>query len=132
MQHAELSMHRHASAFRDEFQHLKHVSDKMPHIDRATTCMQHAEKSSPTEGWKMFGPYDMRPGGGVNPPYSPAYPMEWEAELRTLEVVTRVDRAKLETLLADTPFELVNDRVASATCSPPATRSRSTTAGCST
>lgn len=60
----------------------------------------------------MFGPYEMHPGGGVNPPYSPAYPVEWEAELRTLEVVTRVDRGKLENLLSDTPFELVNDRVA--------------------
>jgi acetoacetate decarboxylase len=60
----------------------------------------------------MFGPYDMHPGGGVNPPYSPAYPVEWEAELRTLEVVTRVDQGKLAELLSGTPFELVNDRVA--------------------
>jgi acetoacetate decarboxylase len=69
-------------------------------------------QSSSTKGGKMFGPYEMHPGGGVNPPYSPAYPVEWEAELRTLEVVTRVDPAKLESMLADTPFELVNDRVA--------------------
>lgn len=60
----------------------------------------------------MFGNYKMHPGSGVNPPYSPAYPVEWECPLRTLEVVTRVDRGKVEALLADTPFELVNDRVA--------------------
>lgn len=60
----------------------------------------------------MFGHYKMHPGSGVNPPYAPAYPVEWECPLRTLEVVTRVDPAKLRTLLADTPFELVNDRVA--------------------
>jgi hypothetical protein len=30
----------------------------------------------------------------------------------TLEVITRVDRGKLGTLLGDTGFELVNDRVA--------------------
>ncbi|WP_207477614.1 acetoacetate decarboxylase family protein [Arenibaculum pallidiluteum] len=61
---------------------------------------------------KMFGDYEMHPGSGVNPPYSPAYPVEWECALRTLEVMTRVDRRKTEALLADTPFELVNDRVA--------------------
>jgi acetoacetate decarboxylase len=60
----------------------------------------------------MFGNYKMHPNSGVNPQHSPAYPLEWECPLRTLEVVTRVDRAKLETLLADAPFELVNDRVA--------------------
>jgi acetoacetate decarboxylase len=60
----------------------------------------------------MFGPYEMHPGGGVNPPYSPAYPVEWEAELRTVEVVTRVAHDKLAALLSGTPFELVNDRVA--------------------
>ena len=61
---------------------------------------------------KMFGDYKMHPGSGVNPPYAPAYPVEWECALRTLEVMTRVDRRKLEALLADTPFELVSDRVA--------------------
>lgn len=60
----------------------------------------------------MFGKYQMHPGSGVNPPYSPAYPVEWECALRTLEVMTRVDPAKTRALLADTPFELVNDRVA--------------------
>lgn len=60
----------------------------------------------------MFGNYKMHPNSGVNPPYSPAYPLEWECSLRTVEVVTRVDRKKLEDLLSDTPFELVNDRVA--------------------
>ncbi|GAA3581260.1 hypothetical protein GCM10022222_77460 [Amycolatopsis ultiminotia] len=60
----------------------------------------------------MFGRFDMHPGGGVNPPYSPAYPLEWETGIHTVEVMTRVDRAKLEKLLADTGFELVNDRVA--------------------
>lgn len=60
----------------------------------------------------MFGNYTMHPNSGVNPPYSPAYPVEWECPLRTLEVVTRVDQGKIATLLSDTPFELVNDRVA--------------------
>lgn len=60
----------------------------------------------------MFGNYKMHLGSGVNPPYSPAYPVEWECALRTLEVMTRVDQKKLAALLADTPFELVNDRVA--------------------
>lgn len=60
----------------------------------------------------MFGNYKMHEGSGVNPPYSPAYPVEWECPLRTLEVITRVDQKKVKKLLADTPFELVNDRVA--------------------
>ncbi|MGU3492937.1 acetoacetate decarboxylase family protein [Xanthobacteraceae bacterium A53D] len=60
----------------------------------------------------MFGNYKMHPNSGVNPPYSPAYPVEWECALRTLEVMTRVDQSKVKALLADTPFELVNDRVA--------------------
>lgn len=60
----------------------------------------------------MFGNYKMHPNSGVNPPYAPAYPVEWECALRTLEVMTRVDREKVAALLADTPFELVNDRVA--------------------
>ena len=61
---------------------------------------------------KMFGNYKMHPNSGVNPPYSPAYPVEWECALHTLEVMTRVDYQKISALLADTPFELVNDRVA--------------------
>lgn len=61
---------------------------------------------------KMFGNYKMHPNSGVNPPYAPAYPVEWECALRTLEVMTRVDPKKVAALLADTPFELVNDRVA--------------------
>lgn len=61
---------------------------------------------------KMFGDYKLHPGSGVNPPYSPAYPVEWGCTLRTLEVMTRVDPSKLIKLLKDTPFELVNDRVA--------------------
>ncbi|MGE0969983.1 acetoacetate decarboxylase family protein [Klebsiella sp. WOUb02] len=60
----------------------------------------------------MFGDYKMHANSGVNPPYSPAYPVEWECPLRTLEVVTRVEVGKIEALLRDTPFERVNDRVA--------------------
>ncbi|ANN78958.1 acetoacetate decarboxylase family protein [Bordetella flabilis] len=60
----------------------------------------------------MFGDYKMHENSGVNPPYSPAYPVEWECPLRTLEVITQVDPAKVRALLSDTPFELVNDRVA--------------------
>lgn len=60
----------------------------------------------------MFGDYKMHPDSGVNPPYSPAYPVEWECPLRTLEVVTRVDVRRIDELLQDTPFERVNDRVA--------------------
>jgi acetoacetate decarboxylase len=61
---------------------------------------------------KMFGNYAMHPDSGVNPPYSPAYPVEWECALRTLEVMTRVDERKIAALLGNTPFQLVNDRVA--------------------
>jgi len=60
----------------------------------------------------MFGDFKLHPESGVNPPYSPAYPVEWWCTLRTLEVMTRVDPRKLQALLGDTPFELVNDRVA--------------------
>ncbi len=60
----------------------------------------------------MFGKYKMHPNSGVNPPYAPAYPLEWECSLRTVEVVTRVEKSRVAQLLADTPFELVNDRVA--------------------
>ncbi len=60
----------------------------------------------------MFGKYKMHANSGVNPPYAPAYPLEWECPLRTVEVMTRVDRSKVAALLSDTPFELVNDRVA--------------------
>lgn len=60
----------------------------------------------------MFGEYELKPNSGVNPPYSPAYPVEWGCTLRTLQVITRVSEAKLAELIADSPFELVNDRVA--------------------
>ncbi|WP_283178850.1 acetoacetate decarboxylase family protein [Gemmobacter sp. 24YEA27] len=60
----------------------------------------------------MFGNYKMHPDSGVMPPYAPAYPLEWECQLRNLEVMTRVNAAKLRELLAHTPFEPVNDRVA--------------------
>lgn len=60
----------------------------------------------------MFGNYKMHPNSGVNPPYAPAYPVEWECALRTVEVMTRVNGMKLKELLSETPFELVNDRVA--------------------
>ena len=60
----------------------------------------------------MFGKYQLKPNSGVNPPYSPAYPVEWGCTLRTLEVMTRVAPSKTAALLADTPFEIVNDRVA--------------------
>lgn len=60
----------------------------------------------------MFGKYQLKPNSGVNPPYSPAYPVEWGCTLRTLEVVTRVAPQKIKALLSDTPFEIVNDRVA--------------------
>jgi acetoacetate decarboxylase len=61
---------------------------------------------------KMFGNYVMHPNSGVNPQYAPAYPVEWECSLRTVEVMTRANPAKLKALLSDTPFELINDRVA--------------------
>src|SRR5450631_2571397 len=60
----------------------------------------------------MFGNYQLKPNSGVNPPYSPAYPVEWGCMLRTLEIITRVDPSKVANLLADAPFEMVNDRVA--------------------
>jgi acetoacetate decarboxylase len=60
----------------------------------------------------MFGKYQLKPNSGVNPPYSPAYPVEWGCTLRTVEIITRVEPSKIATLLADTPFEIVGDRVA--------------------
>jgi acetoacetate decarboxylase len=61
---------------------------------------------------RMFGKYQLKPNSGVNPPYSPAYPVEWGCSLRTVEIVARVAPPKIAHLLADTPFEIVNDRVA--------------------
>jgi acetoacetate decarboxylase len=60
----------------------------------------------------MFGKYQLKPNSGVNPPYSPAYPVEWGCALRTVEIITRVEPSRIATLLADTPFEIVGDRVA--------------------
>jgi acetoacetate decarboxylase len=60
----------------------------------------------------MFGKYQLKPNSGVNPPYSPAYPVEWGCSLRTVEIITRVEPSKVKNLLADTPFEIANDRVA--------------------
>lgn len=59
----------------------------------------------------MFANYPMHPGGGVNPPYSPAYPLEWDARIRTVDVITEVDSGKLTEILSTTPFEKVNNRV---------------------
>jgi len=61
---------------------------------------------------QMFGQYRLKPNSGVNPPYSPAYPVEWGCTLRTVEIMTRVAPSKVKSLLADTPFEIVGDRVA--------------------
>ncbi|MFT4121168.1 acetoacetate decarboxylase family protein [Bradyrhizobium sp.] len=61
---------------------------------------------------RLFGDYRLKPNSGVNPPYSPAYPVEWGCTLRTVEVMTRVAPGKVSTLLADTPFEIASDRVA--------------------
>jgi acetoacetate decarboxylase len=54
----------------------------------------------------------LKPNSGVNPPYSPAYPVEWGCALRTVEIMTRVEPSKVASLLADTPFEIASDRVA--------------------
>jgi acetoacetate decarboxylase len=61
---------------------------------------------------RVFGKYRLKPNSGVNPPYSPAYPVEWGCTLRTVEIMTRVAPGKVSTLLADTPFEIASDRVA--------------------
>ena len=61
---------------------------------------------------RMFGDYKLKPNSGVNPPYSPAYPVEWGCTLRTVEIMTRVKPAKVAELLAETPFEIASDRVA--------------------
>src|ERR1700692_2857368 len=61
---------------------------------------------------RMFGDYKLKPNSGVNPPYSPAYPVEWGCALRTVESITRVEPSRIATLLADPPFETVGDRVA--------------------
>src|SRR6476619_7976996 len=61
---------------------------------------------------RMFGDYQLKPNSGVNPPYSPAYPVEWGCTLRTVEIMTRVKPAKVAELLAETPFAIASDRVA--------------------
>src|SRR5258707_11241540 len=61
---------------------------------------------------KMLGDSPLKPNSGVNPPYSPAYPVEWGCTLRTVEIMTRVAPGKVKSLLADTPFEIAGDRVA--------------------
>src|SRR5262249_25382574 len=61
---------------------------------------------------QMFGKYRLQPNSGVNPPYAPAYPVEWGCTLRTVENITRVQPGKIESLLADTPFQIASDRVA--------------------
>ena len=61
---------------------------------------------------RMFGDYQLKPNSGVNPPYSPAYPVEWGCTLRTVEIMTRVAPGKVASLLADTPFEIASERVA--------------------
>ena len=61
---------------------------------------------------RMFGKYQLKPNSGVNPPYSPAYPVEWGCALRTVEIMTRVEPSKVANLLADTPFEIASERVA--------------------
>lgn len=60
----------------------------------------------------MFGNYPMHVGGGVNPAHSPAYPLEWDAKIRTVEVTTEVNADALGQILRLTPFEQVGDRVA--------------------
>ena len=61
---------------------------------------------------RMFGDYRLKPNSGVNPPYAPAYPVEWGCTLRTVEIMTRVAPGKVQSLLADTPFEIASERVA--------------------
>ncbi|MGB3272477.1 MAG: acetoacetate decarboxylase family protein [Xanthobacteraceae bacterium] len=61
---------------------------------------------------RMFGKYALRADSGVNPPHSPAYPVEWGCSLRTVEIVTRIAPQKVAALLADTPFDIEGDRVA--------------------
>ena len=60
----------------------------------------------------MFGNYPMHPNGGVNPAHAPAYPIEWDAKIRTLEVITEVNQKVLDEIMAMTPFERVGERVA--------------------
>lgn len=81
-------------------------------LDTPEFCMQSASYlNGVKEVVAVFGPYEMHPGGGVNPPYAPAFPVEWEAEIHTVEVVTRVEWDAVARLLSTTPFEQVNDRV---------------------
>lgn len=59
----------------------------------------------------MYGPYQVYLGGGVNPPYAPAIPLEWYCpENRLLSVVAEVDEKALRQVLSYTPFEYVNNR----------------------
>lgn len=64
------------------------------------------------EGEDLFGKYPMHPRGGVNPAHAPAYPIEWDAKIRTVEVIAEVDEAVLNDIMSLTPFEQVGDRVA--------------------
>lgn len=60
----------------------------------------------------MFGNYPMHRGGGVNPPYAPAYPVEWDAKIRTLEVIAHVEGEAIDEIMNTMPFERVGNRVA--------------------
>ena len=81
---------------------------------------------------RMFGDYRLKPNSGVNPPYSPAYPVEWGCTLRTVEIMTRVAPAKVAKLLADTPFEIAASAWPFASCCRRAIRWRCMPARCST
>ncbi len=61
---------------------------------------------------RMFGQYRLKPNSGVNPPYSPAYPVEWGCTLADGRDHDASRRARSAALLADTPFEIASDRVA--------------------
>lgn len=59
----------------------------------------------------MFGEHPLYKDGGVNPPYAPSYPMNWDAEHYRVDIVAEVDDAYVDEILSYLPFEKVTNRV---------------------
>ena len=70
-----------------------------------------------SDNHSMFGTYNTEGTIGVNPPYEPAYPLEWGSEaVHRLDVICKINPAVVEKMFAmgkpATPFKPVNDRAA--------------------
>jgi acetoacetate decarboxylase len=62
-------------------------------------------------GSLVFGKHPLYKDGGVNPPYAPSYPMNWDAAHFRVDIVAQVDDSYLDEILSYLPFEKVTNRV---------------------